>query len=117
MMWLNTYVLHPDGASCRHVERPACFLPSLHGYYAFLRRRIIKKCCRKGKKAAEIIKNAAGLKKGRRNAQSAAGWVLKLQDTFNSEYDFLKKQNEKIVQAVQVCREINTDNMTREINH
>jgi hypothetical protein len=30
---------------------------------------------------------------------------------------FLIKQNEKIVQAVQVCREINTDNMTREINH
>jgi hypothetical protein len=57
MMWLNTYV------SCRHVGRPACFLPALHGFYASLRRRIIKKCCRKGKKAAEIIKNAAGLKK------------------------------------------------------
>jgi hypothetical protein len=59
----NNKNLHPDGASCRHVGRPACFLPSLHEYYASLRRRIIKKCCRKGKKAAEIIKNAAGLKK------------------------------------------------------
>jgi len=44
------------------VGRPACFLPSLHGFYAFLRRRIAKKCRRKGKKAAEITKNAAGLK-------------------------------------------------------
>lgn len=34
----------------------------------------------------------------------------------SSECDFLIKQNEKIVQTVQVCREINNDNMTREIN-
>jgi hypothetical protein len=34
----------------------------------------------------------------------------------HSECDFLIKQNEKIVQAVQVCWEINNDNMTREIN-
>jgi predicted AAA+ superfamily ATPase len=30
--------------------------------------------------------------------------------------DFLIKQNEKIVQAIQVCWEINNDNMVREIN-
>jgi len=34
----------------------------------------------------------------------------------SSECDFLIKQNEKIVQAVQVCWEINNDNMVREIN-
>ncbi len=34
----------------------------------------------------------------------------------SSECDFLVKQNEKIVQAVQVCCEINNDNMNREIN-
>lgn len=33
-----------------------------------------------------------------------------------SECDFLIKQNEKIVQAIQVCWEINNDNMVREIN-
>ncbi len=34
----------------------------------------------------------------------------------NSECDFMIKQNEQIVQAVQVCWEINNDNMAREIN-
>lgn len=34
----------------------------------------------------------------------------------NSECDFLVKQNEQIVKAVQVCWEINNDNMAREIN-
>lgn len=34
----------------------------------------------------------------------------------NSECDFLIKQNDKIVQVVQVCLEINNDNMIREIN-
>jgi hypothetical protein len=60
---LNNNVLLRFAPSCSIFGGPACFLPSLHGYYASLRRRIIKKCCRKGKKAAEIIKNAAGLKK------------------------------------------------------
>ena len=32
------------------------------------------------------------------------------------ECDFLLKQNEKIVHSVQVCWEINTDNMAGEIN-
>lgn len=34
----------------------------------------------------------------------------------NSECDFMIKKNEQIVQAVQVCWEINNDNMAREIN-
>ncbi len=34
----------------------------------------------------------------------------------NSECDFLIKQNEQIVKAVQVCWEINNDNMAREVN-
>ncbi len=34
----------------------------------------------------------------------------------NSECDFLIKQNEEIVKAVQVCWEMNNDNMAREIN-
>jgi len=59
MMWLNTYVLHPLGAPCMLFTLPARIL-------CFPARRIIKKCRRKGKKAAEIIKNAAGLKKVRR---------------------------------------------------
>lgn len=41
--------------------------------------------------------------------------IFYFKDT-SSECDFLIKQNEKIVQAVQVCWEINTDNMKREIN-
>jgi predicted AAA+ superfamily ATPase len=41
--------------------------------------------------------------------------IFYFKDT-SSECDFLIKQNEKIVQAVQVCWKINTDNMTREIN-
>jgi len=43
--------------------RPAWFYPSLHGFYAFLRRRITKKCRRTGKKDAGITKNAAGPQK------------------------------------------------------
>ena len=35
---------------------------------------------------------------------------------YNSECDFLIKQNEQINMAVQVCWEINNDNMNREIN-
>ncbi len=34
----------------------------------------------------------------------------------NSECDFMIKKNEQMVQAVQVCWEINNDNMAREIN-
>lgn len=34
----------------------------------------------------------------------------------DSECDFLIKQNEKIIQAIQVCWEVNNDNMDREIN-
>lgn len=34
----------------------------------------------------------------------------------NSECDFLIKQNEQIVKVVQVCWEINNDNMVREVN-
>jgi hypothetical protein len=45
------------------VGRPACFLPSLHGYYASLRRRISKKLNRTTKKTAEMTKNAAGTQK------------------------------------------------------
>lgn len=41
--------------------------------------------------------------------------IFYFKDT-GSECDFLVKQNEKIVQAVQVCWEINNDNMVREIN-
>jgi hypothetical protein len=41
--------------------------------------------------------------------------IFYFKDT-SSECDFLIKQNEKIVQAVQVCWEINNDNITREIN-
>jgi len=41
--------------------------------------------------------------------------IFYFKDT-SSECDFLIKQNEKIVQVVQVCREINNDNMNREIN-
>ena len=41
--------------------------------------------------------------------------IFYFKDT-SSECDFLIKHNEKIVQAVQVCREINSDNMNREIN-
>jgi len=41
--------------------------------------------------------------------------IFYFKDT-SSECDFLIKQNEKIVQAVQVCWEINNDNMVREIN-
>ncbi len=33
-----------------------------------------------------------------------------------SECDFLVKQNEQIIMAVQVCREVNNENMVREIN-
>jgi len=41
--------------------------------------------------------------------------IFYFKDT-SSECDFLIKHNEKIVQAVQVCWEINNDNMVREIN-
>ena len=41
--------------------------------------------------------------------------IFYFKDT-SSECDFLIKQNEKIIQAVQVCWEINNDNMVREIN-
>jgi uncharacterized protein len=41
--------------------------------------------------------------------------IFYFKDT-SSECDFLIKQNEKIVQAVQVSWEINNDNITREIN-
>jgi uncharacterized protein len=41
--------------------------------------------------------------------------IFYFKDT-SSECDFLIKQNEKIVQVVQVCWDINTDNMVREIN-
>jgi uncharacterized protein len=41
--------------------------------------------------------------------------IFYFKDT-HSECDFLVKENEKIVQVVQVCWEINNDNMAREIN-
>ncbi len=41
--------------------------------------------------------------------------IFYFKDT-NSECDFLIKQNERIVQVVQVCWEINNENMNREIN-
>jgi hypothetical protein len=72
--WLNINVLHPVGASCKHVERPACFYPFLHGFYGFLQCRITKKCRRKGKKDAEITENAAGKYK---TLQKPEKWLLK----------------------------------------
>jgi hypothetical protein len=63
MMWLNRYILHPVGASCKHVGRPAYFYPALHGFYAFLRSSITKYKSRKGEKAAGTTQNAAGSKK------------------------------------------------------
>jgi hypothetical protein len=63
LILLNNSILLRFWASCKLMGRPACFLPALHGFYAFLRRRITKKCRRKGKKAAEITKNAAGPQK------------------------------------------------------